>query len=597
MIRQHRAPDAATVLEYLSPEGNFFLSSRVAPIQEAKRILGGEFEEDVDMVIVFGAGHIPLIEQSAELFRSARVAVVEKEDVILQAAKPLLANTVTKLVWLSGESIFKDLEVLLLEHPSRRIKFIHNRTEIRLWPDFYQKVKNEIVRLHDKKSINSNTLQRFERIWLRNVTGNTEAIIRAGAISDLRGMGKGLHALMIAAGPSLGKQLELIRASQGKAVLVAADTVYKTLLNNGIHPDLVVVVDPQKINSRYVEHIPEAALQETIFVAEPAVIPKALEGSRGRTVMFNTIFPYYAHIAAHFGDKGNVDMGGSVATTAFDICAQMGFERTLVVGLDLSFKEDAYHVPGTMYEEHWFSDVRRFKTFEMQTFRLLDYFNLTPVKDQLGDTVYMDSRFVLFRAWFEKRLEEPGIQDAFRNGTAGGIPLKNLERQDLAAFLASSETDGTKKDSLQHAIRESIQKRESIPAEKVRSFVAETREILGFVETYRRLADEAAETCAKTLKLLRQKAPVSDLLEKLDGYDQKLGRDFPGKAFVNIALQKAIGEIERGEFDFEKVLGRKVPENEKPLESSYYLYQEMREVCDLNLRYIRRALDRLVAAP
>ncbi|MBL8992622.1 MAG: motility associated factor glycosyltransferase family protein, partial [Spirochaetia bacterium] len=470
MIREHKASDGSPVLEFVSAEGAFFLSSRVAPVQEAARILDGEFEEDVEMVIVFGAGHIPLIQKAVELFRSAKVAVVEKEAVILDAAKPLLENTAKPVTWLSGESLFKDLEVLLLEHPSRRIKFIHNRTEIRLAPDFYQKIKNEIIRLHDKKSINSNTLQRFERIWLRNVTGNTEAIIRAGGIADLRGMGKGLQALMIAAGPSLGKQLELIRTSQGKAVLVAADTVYKTLLNNGIRPDLVVVVDPQKINSRSVENIPESALRETIFVAEPAVIPKALEGSPGRLVMFNTIFPYYAHIAAHFGEKGNVDMGGSVATTAFDVCAQLGFDRTLVVGLDLSFKEDAYHVPGTMYEEHWFSGVRRFKTFEMQTFRLLDYFNLTPVKDQLGDTVYMDSRFVLFRSWFEKRLEETPIQNAFRNGTAGGIPLKNLERQDLGEFLSHSVTDAAKKKALQDAIRDSIQKRASVPSEKIRGF-------------------------------------------------------------------------------------------------------------------------------
>ena len=94
-------------------------------------------------------------------------------------------------------------------------------------------------------------------------------------------------------------------------------------------------------------------------------------------------------------------MGGSVATTAMAFAMKIQFKATVLVGLDLSFSDDNYHVPGTMYEEYWFSRINRTNPFDTMIYKLLDTQSHIPIKNNLGQTSYIDSKFALFINWFE----------------------------------------------------------------------------------------------------------------------------------------------------------------------------------------------------
>jgi len=407
MISVAKAKDGFPIISWESKDGSFTLSSKYAPYEEAKRLLHDQ--EPPQLLFIFGAGNIALIQASVEIFPQAMIFVIEKEGSILSTVLTIcrkqFPDLLSLVVWLGEKDYQKRLDKLFQNH-YKDLKFIPNRTEARLFPDFFVELKSEIIRLHDRKSINVATLSRFERIWLRNICKNTSAILASGALKALAGVGQDISAIIVAAGPSLAPILPALKKNQDRFYIIAVDTIYKTLLRYGIVPDMVIVVDPQKINSRYLENISPENLNRTCFIAEPAVCPMSIRDKVSNLIMFNTIFPFYAFLCSHFGDKGELDMGGSVVTTAFEVARIIGFKQTAFIGLDLAISKDSYHVPGTMYEEYWFSTVDRLSTYELKTFRLLDYFNLERIDGLDGKPVYLDARFKMFRHWLQQKMEK-----------------------------------------------------------------------------------------------------------------------------------------------------------------------------------------------
>ena len=57
---------------------------------------------------------------------------------------------------------------------------------------------------------------------------------------------KDISAIVIAAGPSLNKNIKELKRAKGKAFLIAVDTAVKRLLKEGIVPDMYATLDGMK---------------------------------------------------------------------------------------------------------------------------------------------------------------------------------------------------------------------------------------------------------------------------------------------------------------------------------------------------------------
>jgi len=577
------------------------LSSKYSPSKEADRILEEYKNTESDVVIIFGCGNCALIEKGYVFFKKKKIIIIEKEKEIIECVKNYLSEKVVQTVYFFDEkNYYYELKKLFEKCVTSKITLIPNRTEVHLFEDFFKQVKTDIISLHDRKSINISTFSRFEKLWLRNIYNNTISIISAFPIRLFKDAGNGKTAVLVAAGPSLATHLPLLKSNQDKIFIIAADTVYKVLLKNQIIPDIVCVVDPQKVNSRYVENVDHSIVSRTWFLCEPAVCPASLRDKNNRVLMFNTIFPYFAFLAAFFGDKGDLDMGGSVVTTLFECARELNFTKSAFLGLDLSFSDDAYHLPGTMYEEWWFSSVKRFKSFEMMTYKLFDYAHLWNEKDINGKMVYMDSRFLLFRQWFENKLNNEKLMPHFCNASEAGVGIKGLSTVTFRQFLDDSEHAGQN-----YTADEKQQLHQSFAAisveyevknqvnfyEKKSACIAHAEEIKLKIQDYYRCCEQAEKTASHALQYFVEKKDINKLLLKLNSYDNELSKDFVGKEFINYALQKIINAVQAGKsVDF----GRPVEEKNKPLETSIALYREMKKTAVLNLRYLTFAIENMI---
>lgn len=181
---------------------------------------------------------------------------------------------------------------------------------------------------------------------MRNVFSNLPVILKNPGINDLAGAFKGRPAIVVAAGPSLAKQIPQIRALRDKALIIAADGALAALLRNGVRPHLVTSL----------ERGPEVASLFTGFevgdipmAACPVLHPTAYEAYSGPNLAVYRPYDFFKWLGV---EKGTMDTGPSSGNMAFRVAEYLGCDPIILTGQDLAFGPDGRtHSEGTVHEE------------------------------------------------------------------------------------------------------------------------------------------------------------------------------------------------------------------------------------------------------
>lgn len=185
--------------------------------------------------------------------------------------------------------------------------------------------------------------------------------------------------VVIAAGPSLDDNMEFLRESQGKKTLIAVGTVFRKLLEAGIVPDMVVVLDFMERIYRQIEGLEDQKIP--LLLGMTAYWKFAENYQRDKYKIPITDSPGKGR------DKDAWVIGGTVTHLAMEAAIRFGAEKIYLVGVDLAFPKGLSHAEGTM-------DRAVVKTEGM-----------IPVEGVGGTTVYADSLFIAYRQWIEQRIE------------------------------------------------------------------------------------------------------------------------------------------------------------------------------------------------
>jgi len=110
---------------------------------------------------------------------------------------------------------------------------------------YHQKRDKELLPYTQINLINHATANHLGPLFVRGMLEAIPHVVRVPGVNRLRNLFAGKPAILIAAGPSLGKNVHYLKSAKGRAVLISADTVLGYLLARGIIPDFVVSVDPQ----------------------------------------------------------------------------------------------------------------------------------------------------------------------------------------------------------------------------------------------------------------------------------------------------------------------------------------------------------------
>ena len=80
-------------------------------------------------------------------------------------------------------------------------------------PEWYADLKEMVERTAERRRVNSRTLNRFGRLWVRNLAANAPILPFSLSLEPLRNRFQGIPALIVAGGPSLDDFLFLLPIS------------------------------------------------------------------------------------------------------------------------------------------------------------------------------------------------------------------------------------------------------------------------------------------------------------------------------------------------------------------------------------------------
>ena len=289
------------------------------------------------------------------------------------------------------------------------ISFTIHRPYNDLFPDQFVEVKDQIVVGIRRYEVGNSTLLRFGKIWTKNFFRNMHRYFKSQKLIPYLGWASQKPAIIVAAGPSLEAALPFLQKQGNQALLIACDTALPMLLQAQINPDFVVTVDPQEKNSLYLRY---SANKDHILIADPAIHDSTFEGYKDQNIiLMDSVFPLYAPFEGFWGHCGLLASGGSVSTSAFDFARKIGSDPIIMVGQDLSFTKKKTYSSGNVLSEFSRTTHHRLNSFHALQAKATHTDHSQYIKGRLpNSTVYVDSRFMLYRDWFSLEIPKTSAQ-------------------------------------------------------------------------------------------------------------------------------------------------------------------------------------------
>lgn len=427
-VRSNSLPTTARSHHYVSYRGKP-LASSYDPTKQAIRLFESNPFRERDLIIILGLGNPEILRIIGEKLTEHQIAIAidSSEEMI-----PLLWNDYMEdFLELPGRHAFcgdrfisllwNYLDGLSIERMSG-VKFYTNSGNLSLQPDFYRSLEERIGSIFSSKMSDLLTKFEFETLWISNIIRNTIRYttknqfskMNSFRISELKNALTSIPAILVSAGPSLRSQIPLITRVRDRVFLLSCDTSLKVLLKSGIIPDGVYTLDAQ-MNSLF-HFLGEDTSNIPIF-ADLVTAPYLLDCLVKSNVVFSTTAKYINEATGNLrrevtaggefadewmGEIGDIQSGGSVATTAFDALRYMGCQNVFFVGQDLAYTGREIHSTGTHHNEKWLGLLNRRLSLEKINEAVVRKRDTRYVESIDGSTVLTDYVLDLYRSWFEE---------------------------------------------------------------------------------------------------------------------------------------------------------------------------------------------------
>lgn len=562
--RFRTAPDGGLTGLWGFGENATQLASLRAPLAEAAR-----FAEGVDLKAAstfvlrgFGVGHhaaaladrlrhtglMIVYEPDAALLR----AVLERQSIAGWMQRTHAAFVVSPDDQGELVNAFRGLEgviaggVRVLDHPSSKARLAPTAEVFgAALARVVQSVRTNVV----------TTLGQSETT-LTNLIGNAGAYCTAPGVADLENAAKGKAAVVVSAGPSLHRNVELLRepSYRERVVVVATQTVLKTLLARGVRPDFVTALDYHEISARFYEGLTEEQVRGVTLVVEAKANPAILRAFPGpiRCTQDPTLDRLLGPELAR--PMGELPAGSTVAHLAYYLARHLGCDPVIFIGQDLGFTDGQYYAPGAAIHQVWSGELSDFCTLETMEWQRIMRMRtiLRTLTDQQGRPIYSDEQMAAYLVQFERDFaadERKGL--SVIDATEGGVRKQHTRAATFRDALDSAPAGPVPPLPEPRAARS-----------KERLKLLDAR-----LAALRRQAGEAKAICSRTLADLdRMNRAFEDERETARLVDRAHanGREIAGlDAYYFMQMLNQVGAVKRFRADREIKLDPGMPEDER----------------------------------
>lgn len=164
---------------------------------------------------------------------------------------------------------------------------------------------------------------------------NLRHIFSNPGLNHLYGKFKGKPGVLVASGPSLNKNMHLLKGLRDNALIISCDASLAPLMKKGIRPHLVTSLEREPEIILYYSTIRD--FEKIYFITLPILRPETIESFRGKKFIAYRDYKYFDWLEA---DKGSLYVGHSVANLAFKILIHLNCDPIILIGQDLSFSQE-----------------------------------------------------------------------------------------------------------------------------------------------------------------------------------------------------------------------------------------------------------------
>ncbi|EAL8753870.1 DUF115 domain-containing protein, partial [Campylobacter coli] len=174
---------------------------------------------------------------------------------------------------------------------------------------------------------------------------NLPQMITHPSYKELLSKRKGISdtAIIVSTGPSLTKQLPLLKKYASKATIFCADSSYPILAKHGIKPDYVLSLERIPLTSEFFNNDFGEFDKDILFVLKSYVHPhttKYLQKNNRNFMLVSTYASFIQYLKLDY--FGYFNMGKSVANMSYLLTEYLNYKNIILIGQDLAYAKDGF---------------------------------------------------------------------------------------------------------------------------------------------------------------------------------------------------------------------------------------------------------------
>ncbi|ECR1497318.1 TPA: motility associated factor glycosyltransferase family protein [Campylobacter jejuni] len=371
-------------------------------------------------VCIYGIGNALLIKNLAKHYKHLFVFESEIELFILALSTIDLSEELC-----SGKIYLVDIQEKKI---NLQLRILFDQNDVFLWLNlyemfinnnfykkyYYEEILNADKIIHENINLVIRNLDPDSKISLscyENFYKNIPLMLKNIPFKRIIDERKGLFesCIVVCAGPSLQKQIPLLKKYQENFVIFCVDGAYPLLVKHNITPDYVLNLDFEEYPLEFFKEVnPE---NKTLFIlaasTHPSVVDYLYKKQIPLSIVLSDNLPYQN---LHINDFGYLEFGTHVGHACYTLAIALKFKNIILIGQDLSFDKQ-----GNSHFDSFDLGSDIDTTLDIPTLKTVAYGGLGEVLTHL--------------AWddYRKKLEDLFARNSqvnFLNATEGGARIE-----------------------------------------------------------------------------------------------------------------------------------------------------------------------------
>ncbi|EEW9939409.1 motility associated factor glycosyltransferase family protein [Campylobacter jejuni] len=222
--------------------------------------------------------------------------------------------------------------------------------------DFYTKFYEQEIQILNSKlietirylALNKGNDPHDSIIGIKHTLNNIPKLLNHGIFQDFltKRRGKVKTAIIVSTGPSLTKQLPLLKKYANKATIFCADSAYPILAKHNIKPDYVCMLERDDIVSKCFDNDFKDFDKGILFILASVVHKEVIEFLERNNREYMLVHrPLFFAASLKLKEFGYIGVGASVANMTYELAAALRHENIVLIGQDLAYSDDGSSHP------------------------------------------------------------------------------------------------------------------------------------------------------------------------------------------------------------------------------------------------------------